>query len=309
MIAGRSLAEPLEQRSRTSRSRQRGTRFGGYSPLCWSLAAAMTLVGMLPGISSAAEPGAETGSPELRLRDATPGPGDERVVQLNEEGSELYAAGDYRRAAERFLQAYAVDQDPNLLFNVASCYEGLGDLDAALEKYRAFLADPAAEAEGRPRAEAAIERLTAELADRQAAKPAPAPVVAPAPRVAVALEEPPSNPAWLPWVGLGGGAALGVLGATLYAMGAADHADVTDAPGYGDGESVTPMTRSQANALVRSGNTKKAFGMTSASVGGALAVASVAWWLIDPLAQAKTSGKVDLAVSGAAAQVTVKGSF
>jgi hypothetical protein len=127
--------------------------------------------------------------------------------------------------------------------------------------------------------------------------------------VAVALEEPRRNPAWLPWVGLGGGAALGVLGATLYAMGAADHADVTDAPGYGDGDRVTPMTRSQANALVRSGNTKKAFGMTSASVGGALAVASVAWWLIDPLAEAKTSGKVDLTVSGAAAQVSVKGSF
>jgi tetratricopeptide (TPR) repeat protein len=309
MIAGRSMAAPPEQRPRTSRSRRRGTRVGKYSPLCWSLAAAMALVIQLPRISSAAEPGAETGSPQLGLRDATSGPGDERVVELNEEGSELYAAGDYRRAAERFLQAYAVDQDPNLLFNVASCYEGLGDLDAALEKYRAFLADPAAEAEGRPRAEAAIERLTAELAERQAAKPPPAPIIAPAPRVAPALEEAPRTPAWIPWVGLGGGAALGVLGATLYAMGAADHADVTDAPGYGDDARVAQMTRSQANALVSSGNTKKAFGMTSASVGGALAVASVAWWLIDPHTEAKTGGKVDLALSGAAAQLTLKGSF
>jgi hypothetical protein len=110
-------------------------------------------------------------------------------------------------------------------------------------------------------------------------------------------------------VGLGGGAALGVLGATLYVMGAADHADVTDAPGYGDDDRVTPMTRSQANTLVRSGNTKKAFGMTTASLGGALAVASVAWWLIDPLAEAETRDKVDLTVSRAAAQVTWKGSF
>jgi hypothetical protein len=33
-----------------------------------------------------------------------------------------------------------VDEDSNLLFNIASCYEALGDIEAALEKYRVFLA-------------------------------------------------------------------------------------------------------------------------------------------------------------------------
>jgi tetratricopeptide (TPR) repeat protein len=306
MTAGPFTAERPAQRRPSSR---RGTGACRRSAFGRSLATALALLIFLPRISSGAEPESETVSPDLRPRSATPGSGDERVVQLNEEGTQLYAAGDYRRAAERFLQAYAVDQDPNLLFNVASCYEGLGDLDAALEKYRAFLADPAAESEGRPRAQSAIERLTAELADRQAAKPAPAAVVSPPPPMAVPHEEKRRDPAWLPWVGLGGGAALGVVGVTLYAIGASDHADVTDAPGYADSEGVTPMTREQASALVRSGNTKKAIGMTTASVGGVLAVAYLAWWLIDPLAKPDSAGKVDLTVGRAAAQVTLEGRF
>src|SRR5688500_15364231 len=61
------------------------------------------------------------------------------VAQLNEEGAALYAARDYRRAIEKFIQAYAVDADPNLLFNIARCYEELGETDAAIEKYEVFV--------------------------------------------------------------------------------------------------------------------------------------------------------------------------
>lgn len=276
----------------------------------WAAAATVGLASSLAtSASSAADPASDSQAPtpppgEVRLASA-----DERVVQLNEEGSELYAAGDYRRAAERFLQAYAVDQDPNLLFNVASCYEGLGDLDAAIEKYRAFLADPAADAEGRPRAERAIERLHAELAERRAPKPAPAPTpVVPTPPVAVP-EEPIREPAWLPWVGLGGGAALTVLGASVYALGAADHADVTGAPGYDDAGRVTTMTRAEADDLVRSGNAKKAVGVASVSAGGALAAAYLIWWLSDPLGQPEAEPKVDVTVSRSAARVTLESNF
>src|SRR5688572_2447927 len=71
------------------------------------------------------------------------------VAQLNEEGAALYAARDYRRAIEKFIQAYAVDTDPNLLFNIARCYEELGDVDAAIEKYETFLKTPGADTRGR----------------------------------------------------------------------------------------------------------------------------------------------------------------
>lgn len=236
--------------------------------------------------------------------------GDQRVVQLNEEGSALYAAGDFRRAVELFIQAYAVDQDPNLLFNIASCYEGLGDVEAALEKYRAFLVAPNADPEGRPRAERAIERLTqpeaSEVPNKQPADaPVPAPVAA-APSPAAA---PPSGPpSWAAWVGLGGGAALAAAGTTFYLLGAADHAEVTSASGYADSQAVVPMTREEADDLVRAGDTKKAVGVGALVTGGALLGGYLAWWLIDPPGGDSTPD-VAVAVDGSSASFSLAGRF
>jgi len=82
------------------------------------------------------------------------------AVTLSEEGITLYQAGRYRPALEKFLQAYAIEPDPNLLFNIARCDQALGDTKAALENYRSFVADPAADPFARPRANAAIEALS-----------------------------------------------------------------------------------------------------------------------------------------------------
>src|SRR5262245_35190742 len=81
------------------------------------------------------------------------------VAQLNEEGAALYAVRDYRRAIEKFIQAYAVDADPNLLFNIARCYEELGEIDAAIEKYETFLKTPGADTRGRQRARESLTAL------------------------------------------------------------------------------------------------------------------------------------------------------
>lgn len=237
----------------------------------------------------------------------------ERVVALNEEGGALYAAGDYRRAAERFLQAYAVDEDPNLLFNIASCYEALDDIDAALEKYRAFLAAPDADPEGRPRAEQAIARLTeVESARADASQPPEAPAAAPAvptPAAAPADTPPAPDADWVPWAGLGGGVARGALGATLYWLGSADHAEVTDAPGFDDPGSVASITRGRANALVRSGDTKKAIGVASASAGAALIVGSVVWWLVDPARPSSASPQLEVTFDPSQAELRFNGAF
>ncbi|HTV21721.1 MAG TPA: tetratricopeptide repeat protein [Polyangiaceae bacterium] len=211
-------------------------------------------------------------------------PGDERVVELNEQGSALYAAGDYRRAAERFLQAYAVDEDPNLLFNIGSCYEALGDIDAALEKYRAFLAAPLSDPEGRPRAERAIARLAALDDAPPAAEPSPPPPPATPTAPAVAPADTGTTSArWVPWAGLAGGVALGAIGTTFYLVGAADHSQVTDTAGFDDPDAVAGITRRRADDLVAAGDTKKAIGLASASVGAALIAGSIVWWLVDPL--------------------------
>ena len=81
------------------------------------------------------------------------------IAKLNDEGIALYKARDYRHAVEKFLQAYSLDGDPNLLFNIARCYEGLGDRASAIEKYEAFMAKPDADPQGNRRAAEAIRAL------------------------------------------------------------------------------------------------------------------------------------------------------
>ena len=73
-----------------------------------------------------------------RRRAAAEEPADAaRVTELNEAGARFYREKNYRRAIEKFIEAYAIDRDPNLLFNIARCYEELGDTRAAIEKYTA----------------------------------------------------------------------------------------------------------------------------------------------------------------------------
>lgn len=260
----------------------------------------------------------ETGPPDTSVQ-APPNAGDARVVELNERGSSLYSAGDYRRAVELFLQAYAVDGDPNLLFNIAACYEGLGDRDGAIEKYRAFLADPNADPEGRPRAEGAITRLLA-TENAQPPKPPLEPLVAPAatssappvtsPTRAPAVTGPePGSPEWLPWAVLGGGAALGAVGVTLYLMGAADHREVTEAPGYDDPNAVVHSSRERAEALVESGDTKKWIGATTAAVGGAAVIGYVLWRVFERSDQQGNGPPVHVGLSPSAASLAWSGRF
>jgi hypothetical protein len=82
-----------------------------------------------------------------------------QVVKLSEEGAILFQARDYRRANEKLQQAYALDPDPNLLYNIAKCYEALGDSAAAIEKYEAFLHEPGGDPGGKQRARDAIRVL------------------------------------------------------------------------------------------------------------------------------------------------------
>jgi hypothetical protein len=74
---------------------------------------------------------------------------------------------------------------------------------------------------------------------------------------------------------LGGSAAFAVAGTALYLLGANDHAKVTDARGYGDPNSVSDLTRREADDLVSSGDTKKLVGGVSFGLAGALAATYV----------------------------------
>lgn len=233
------------------------------------------------------------------------------VAQLNEAGAALYAARDYRRAIEKFIQAYAIDPDPNLLFNIARCYEELGELDAAIEKYEAFSTAPGADTRGRQRAR---ESLAALREARDVARPEPEPAV---PRAADAGEATPSRAeelqgeAVMPWVALGAGVAFAAVGTTFYVLGARDHDEVTDASGFGERGQVVGMTRREASDLVSSGDTKKLVGGLSLGVAGVLAATYVVLRTTGDSAEAPPEPRLGLNVSPkrGGASVSLQGSF
>ena len=236
------------------------------------------------------------------------------VAQLNEEGAAFYAARDYRHAIEKFIQAYAVDGDPNLLYNIARCYEELGETDAAIEKYEAFIKTPGADARGRQRAR---ESLTALRETAQAARTSPA-SRSPSP----ASQEPsgsgtgvadhadaPHGPSYWPWVALGGSVASAALGTTFYLMGVSDHNKVTGAQGFGDPNAVTGMTRRQAQDLVDSGDSKKLIGGISLGLAGALAATYVVLLVTEDRPSVSEGPSLALDWSPSGSSLTLQGRF
>jgi hypothetical protein len=166
------------------------------------------------------------------------------------------------------------------LFNIARCYEELGEVDAAIEKYETFSRTPGADARGRQRARESVAVLRetrdhgAARADSAASHSNAAPEgadAAPAPAGADRAD----TTSVLPWVTLGGSALFAAVGTTFYLLGASDHSKVTDAPGYADSSTVSGMTRREADDLVSSGDTKKLIGGISLGLAGALAATYV----------------------------------
>ena len=82
------------------------------------------------------------------------------VQKLSDEGAALYQARDFNHAIDKFQRAYAVDPDPNLLYNIAKCYDALGDNKTAIEKYEQFINSPGADSAARVKAQESVRVLT-----------------------------------------------------------------------------------------------------------------------------------------------------
>lgn len=66
--------------------------------------------------------------------------GEERWRYINDEGVTLFAQRDYKQALEFFDYALTLhSQDPILIFNMAQCYDRLGDLTRAEQYYASCL--------------------------------------------------------------------------------------------------------------------------------------------------------------------------
>lgn len=75
---------------------------------------------------------------------------------LSEQAVEAFAAKRYDESIGLFEQAYALDANPNYLFNIGRVYEEKGDLEQAVAHYQRFVSQPGVDLESR---EAATERL------------------------------------------------------------------------------------------------------------------------------------------------------
>ncbi len=64
-----------------------------------------------------------------------------QVEELSQKGVKAYKDGKFEKAIEYFEQAHAIQAVPNLLYNIARCYEKIGDDDKALEYYDKFIVD------------------------------------------------------------------------------------------------------------------------------------------------------------------------
>jgi tetratricopeptide (TPR) repeat protein len=93
-----------------------------------------------------------------------------KANQLAKDGDRLYKDGKYREAAETLKQAYELDKNPVLLFNIARAYDQAGDLQIALDTYRQYVALEDTDPQLVKRANLAMDRLRALVARTEADK-------------------------------------------------------------------------------------------------------------------------------------------
>ena len=92
-----------------------------------------------------------------------------RSDALVKEAVESYSERRYEEAIELFKQAYEIQQEPELLYNIARSYERLSDNENAVEWYQRFLDVPGTTGELRTRARDNIAALRREIDAMKAA--------------------------------------------------------------------------------------------------------------------------------------------
>lgn len=230
-----------------------------------------------------------------------------KVEQLFAEGAALYRAGKYRASIEKFDAAYAIYPEPNLLYNKARAHEALGEIDAALEAYRACAASDKVDPGVRTKALGKVQML--EKAKATTAVAPADPRVAPA-AAAVRTTAPEEKGAGLTiakWGLAGAGVALAATGAAFFAMGASDHSKVNGAIDDAAG-GVATLTRAEADQLSDDGAQKKTIGVALAGGGLAALVGAAIFFVMDSGDDAG-DGTVGLGLTPDGAAVTWQGRF
>lgn len=218
-------------------------------------------------VTAATTAGAQARGPSTQQKSSEP-----KAPELYDKSADAYRRGDFAAAVELLNQAYAIDPQPVFLYNLARAYEGLGDLDHAIEAYEKYLSQsPKVDDRGaieqrvttlkRMRDErAALVKKSEEKKKEQPPPPPPRPPPPP----------PKKEHTIYPFV-VGGVGAVGlVVGGVLGMSALSKRSDARNEP-------------IQANAIDLD---DKAQGLATAStvsfvIGGVLVAAGVAWWILE----------------------------
>lgn len=237
--------------------------------------AGVALAGAVGGVVCAPAPAAAQGAASSAGAPAQSAAA--RGAELFKKSVDAYRRGELQQAVDLLTEAYALDPQPVLLYNMARAHEGLGQNDAAIETYERYLAaDPSTKDRGaieqrlvtlrRQREERlALEKREAERQEQERNRPV---TPAPAPHQRSVL---PYVVAGVGAVGLGLGVAFGLSANSKRDDAVAEPTNL----GAIDAES-------DAKGLATAST-------VSFVVGGLLVAAGATWWVLDWNA-AKRSG-------------------
>lgn len=279
------------------RARASFPRFAARAAVAIAVAAVAASPGRLPSAR------ADEASPDAAKSAQT-------VTRLNAEGTSFFKAREFRRALERFNEAYALEAEPDLLYNIARCHEALGESSAAIDKYTRYLEQPGADAEGRARAEEKLRSLRQAQAGRAGPGGAAAAPATRPPAGAAAPEGRSFSP-WT-WVALGLGGAAAAGGTIAFLAGKSDHDKVTGAENYDradQNDRPSSLTRARARELVDSGDTKKAVGVALWGAGGAALVTSAVLFALERPKAAERAAAFDFAPGPGGGLLSLHGRF
>ena len=146
VIAPSGCLDPRSTRPTASSIRDPpARRFAGASAVRRRVALAGLVVALLIGVRFERGVRVAWGVSAARAADGTPENNDasarDKAKDLLVEGVDLLKRAQYQAALERFDTAYALVPSPNIHYDRALAYLGLGTQAAALEAFEAFLAD------------------------------------------------------------------------------------------------------------------------------------------------------------------------
>lgn len=209
-------------------------------------------------------------------------------------GRVAYDEGRYEAALTHFTGAFELSERPELLYNIAQCYDRLRRDDEAITAFERYLATEP-DADRRAAVEARLNALRAARDSRQAPQAPSEPAAGDAEPVTVtAAATTEADRGWLsaPTVTLGAGVVLGVTGGVLMLLGKQLGDEVEQAP--------VGSSRAKLQNDLDSAEQQWVLGQVVLGVGVAAMAGGLVWLLVD---SGPTEDSVRVAVGPGSVQV------